>query len=148
LMESNSDEVRLVLLEEAMARRLAETRRPPPADIAFAARRLRESEGRLAVASLAAEIGCSRKHLTQRFTREFGIAPKLLARVLRFDRAVRMARHGGALDLADLAYSCGYSDQVHLSRDFKEFADAPPAAFLQRLLPDNGGFALQEEARR
>src|SRR5579872_6061456 len=49
LMESNSEEARLALLEEAMAQRLAKARRPPPADLAFTARRLLASEGRLAV---------------------------------------------------------------------------------------------------
>ncbi len=142
LMESNSEEARLALLEEAMARQLAKARRPPPADLAFAAQRLQASERRLAVAALAAEIGCSRKHVTQRFAREFGIAPKLLARVLRFDRALRMARRDDDVNLAELAYSCGYADQAHLTRDFKEFAGAPPAAFLRRALPDAGGFAL------
>ena len=142
LMESNSEEARLALLEQAMAHRLAKARRPPPADLAFAAQRLQASEGRLRVAALAAEIGCSRKHLTQRFTREFGIAPKLLARVLRFARALRVARRDAAVSLAELACACGYADQAHLTRDFTEFAGAPPAAFLGRALPDDGGFAL------
>ncbi len=142
LMELNSDEARLALLEEAAARRLARARRPPPADLAFAAQRLQATGGRVAVAALAAEIGCSRKHLTQRFSREFGVAPKQLARVLRFDRALRQARSGAVSSLAELAASSGYSDQAHLTRDFKEFAGAPPAAFMRRMLPDEGGFAL------
>jgi AraC-like DNA-binding protein len=142
LMESNSEEARLAVLEGALARRLAMARRPPPADLVFAAARLQASEGRLRVATLAAEMGCSRKHLTQRFTREFGIAPKLLARVLRFAAALRLARRDKAVSLAELAYCCGYADQAHLTRDFKEFAGAPPVHFLRGTLPDDGGFAL------
>jgi AraC-like DNA-binding protein len=142
LMESNSEERRLAILDAAMTRRLATPRRTLPDDLVFAARRLQASGGRIAVAALAAEIGCSRKHLTQRFAREFGIAPKLLARVLRFDRALRAARCGAIASLAELADACGYSDQAHLTRDFTQFAGAPPTAFLRRALPDEGGFAI------
>ena len=142
LMESDSEEAQLAVLEEATVQRLAKARRPPPADLAFAAQRLQRSEGRLAIGALAAEIGCSRKHLTQRFRQEFGIAPKLLARVLRFDHVLRIARRDDAVSLAELAYSCGYADQAHLTRDFREFAGASPAAFLRRALPDDGGFQL------
>jgi AraC-like DNA-binding protein len=142
LMESNSEEARLALLEAALSQRLANARRPPPPDLAFAAGRLQASGGRLSVAALANEIGCSRKHLTVRFSREFGMTPKLLGRVLRFDRALCLARRGGALGLAELADACGYADQAHLTRDFREFVDAPPAAFMRRVLPDDGGFPL------
>lgn len=142
LIEANSEEARLAILEAAMAARVAGARRPPPADLAFAARRLQASGGRLSVAALAEEIGCSRKHLTVRFAREFGVAPKLLGRVLRFDRALRRTRSGAVMSLAALADSCGYADQAHLTRDFKEFAGAPPAAFMRRALPDDGGFPL------
>jgi AraC-like DNA-binding protein len=124
LQESNSEEGRLAIMERAIEPRLAAP-----------------SGGRLAVAALAEEIGCSRKHLTLRFAREFGIAPKPLARVLRFDRALRALR-AGASSLAELAESCGYADQAHLTRDFREFAGAPPAAFLRRVLPDDGGFTF------
>jgi AraC-like DNA-binding protein len=142
LMESNSEEARLAVLEKALVQRLVNARRPPPEDLAFAAARLQASGGRLSVAALADEIGCSRKHLTVRFSREFGVAPKLLGRVLRFDRALRVARRGDALSLAELADARGYADQAHLTRDFSEFAGAPPAAFMRRALPDDGGFPL------
>jgi AraC-like DNA-binding protein len=142
MQECNAEEGRLAGLEDMIERRLAEPHRAPPRDLVHAAQRLQASAGRIAIAALAAEIGCSRKHMTQRFTREFGIAPKLLARVLRFDRALRLARHRGVASLAELADFCGYADQAHLTRDFSEFAGAPPAAFLRRALPDDGGFAI------
>jgi AraC-like DNA-binding protein len=51
-------------------------------------------------------------------------------------------RRGNVRSLAELADFCGYADQAHLTRDFGEFAGAPPAAFLRRALPDEGGFAM------
>ena len=68
------------------------------------------------------------------------MAPKMFARVLRFDRALRGLRGANAVDWAQLADACGYADQAHLTRDFTAFAGSPPAAFLRHALPDGGGF--------
>jgi transcriptional regulator GlxA family with amidase domain len=101
---------------------------------------LQASIGRVAIGALAKELSCSRKHLTLRFHHEFGISPKLLARILRFDRAVWLFGAGRVPGLADLAAASGYADQAHLSRGFRAFAGSAPAAFLRRRLPDEGGF--------
>ena len=98
------------------------------------------SGGRVAIGALAKELSCSRKHLTLRFRHEFGVSPKLLARIFRFDRAVRLIGAGRVAGLADLAAASGYADQAHLSREFRIFAGSAPMAFLRHRLPDEGGF--------
>jgi AraC-like DNA-binding protein len=140
LQEMNSPAGRLAILEKEMTRRLALSRDGPPRDLVWALSRLEATFGRIGVNALARELGCSRKHLTVRFRREFGMSPKLFARVARFDHAVALLRRDRVASLADLAGACGYADQAHLTRDFCEFAGSPPAAFLRRKLPDEGGF--------
>ena len=114
-----------------MARRLKEVGYPVVAVF--------DSHSGIAI-ELAKELGCSRKHLTLRFRHEFGVSPKLLARILRFDRAVRLIGAGRVAGLADLAAASGYADQAHLSREFRIFTGSAPTAFLCRRLPDEGGF--------
>jgi AraC-like DNA-binding protein len=140
LQETNSSSGRLAILEQAMTERLAASPDRIPADLTWALRRLEATFGRVGVNTLADEIGCSRKHLTVRFRREFGLPPKLFARVARFDRAVGLMRRGRAESHARLAGECGYADQAHLTREFRQFAGDPPAAFLRRRLADQGGF--------
>jgi AraC-like DNA-binding protein len=140
LQEENSHAGRLLILEQEIARRLALSSRSPPRDLVWALRRLQACAGRVGVASLATELGCSRKHLTVRFGREFGMPPKLFARTLRFDRAIRLLRRGKISRWAELADACGYADQAHLTRDFHAFAGSPPASFIRRKLPDDAGF--------
>ena len=78
------------------------------------------------VGELAAALGCSRRHLVNRFAADIGAPPKLAARLLRFEHARRRL---GSAPLARVAADCGYADQAHLSREFAELAGAPPTAF-------------------
>ena len=93
-------------------------------------RRLTALDGRLDVATLAAEIGWSRRHLSGQFTAEYGVGPKEMARVLRFERSknllVRPERHS----LATIAAECGYADQAHMAREWRAFAGASPTRWL------------------
>ena len=139
VLEASSPVARLTLLEAAIAARIAEpddrTR-----DLEWAWNLQHGSGGQLPVGELADTIGCSRKHLAVRFAREFGLSPKLLSRIMRFDRAMRIVRDGKLASWSELAATCGYSDQAHLAREFVAFAGDPPTALLRRRLPDEGGF--------
>ena len=119
---------RLALLERWIARRVMDAP-PVPAQLEWAWARLMQTGGAVAVESLAAELGWSRRHFGSRFRAEVGMAPKALARLLRFERAV--ARLRGGEDLATLALACGYYDQAHFNRDFRAFTGTTPIAYRQ-----------------
>jgi AraC-like DNA-binding protein len=85
---------------------------------------------------LAEALGCSRQHLVTLFRREFGLPPRTLARLVRFERAMTALERREVTSLADLAAACGYADQAHLSREVRRFAGESPRALLSRLLPD------------
>jgi AraC-like DNA-binding protein len=78
------------------------------------------------VGSLATELGYSRKHLIALFRDQVGIAPKLFARLVRFDRVMSEARSGRSRSWAELALACGYYDQAHLVRDVRHFTGLTP----------------------
>lgn len=75
------------------------------------------------VPKIAADVGLSERTLRRRSIAAFGYAPKTLQRILRFQRALQLAR--GGMDLAQVAYECGYADQSHLASDVKELAGLP-----------------------
>jgi len=84
--------------------------------------------GRMRMEDVAREVGWSRRHLTTRFAREFGPTPKVLARILRFEQSRALL---GRMPMADIAIRCGYADQSHLVRDWRQFAGASPTQWLR-----------------
>ena len=114
---------RFALLDAALLRRLARGPAPAP-EVAWSLDRLVAAGGRLPVASLAAEVGWSRRHLAARWRRDVGLTPKAVGRVLRFERALRLIRQGR--ELTAVAYDCGYADQPHLNREFRALAGSTP----------------------
>lgn len=105
-------------------------------ELRYAWRTLVRSEGAAAIGPLADEIGWSRQHLTRRFSAEFGLSPKLAARITRFERAKRMLAHTPSfVTVAQVAAACGYYDQAHLDRDFAELAGCSPTAWLAEEVP-------------
>ena len=140
IVDTPSPAARLALLEAAIEARIADAGDRGTRDLEWAWNLQHARGGRMPVSELADVIGCSRKHLAVRFDREFGLSPKLLARIMRFDRAIRIVRFGEVTSWSDLAAQCGYADQAHMAREFVAFAGDPPTALLRRRLPDEGGF--------
>lgn len=128
---------RFDLLDTLLVARLA--RRRPPAQLSHAVRRLMATQGRLPIARLAAETGWSRQHLALSLRRELGLAPKALARLARFERAVALI--GTAPSLADLAAACGYADQAHLAHEFRALAGRTPGAYAAAVAGEGLGVA-------
>lgn len=125
---------RFAVLDEILLRR--GTRRDPPAahdEVRRAWRRL--VRGGVAVRAVADEVGWSERHLERRFRAEFGVGPKTLARMARFDRVrhrlARRAVDGVPLGLADLAADGGYADQAHLAREFGVLAGCSPTTWVK-----------------
>lgn len=134
---------RFDLLEDFVLRRLAHM---PSPEIIFAYRRLARSAGAARITTLAKEIGWSRKHLVERFRCELGLAPKPVARMMRFHQACRLAQGEPAHGWAGIAADSGYSDQAHLAREFAEFAGEPPTAWARRLALRDSRLARSDDA--
>jgi AraC-like DNA-binding protein len=103
----------------------------------------------VSVADLAAETGWSARHLGEQFRAETGLSPKAGARVVRFDRArrrlLRQQAEGGRVVLAELATECGYYDQAHMAREFRDLAGCPPSALLAEELRNVQAVLLGDE---
>jgi AraC-like DNA-binding protein len=136
-------ESRFDILEAFILRRLQGARGPSPG-VSWAWRQLRRANGQIEIGRLAQELGCSRKHLIAQFHEQIGVAPKTIARILRFQHAVRLF-HGitetKPLSGVDVAIACGYFDQAHFIKDFRQLSGLTPTEFLRHRLPELTGLA-------
>lgn len=103
-------------LEEVALRRAADSEQPDPVLLEVVAAL---DEGR-PVARTADELGLGARQLHRRSLTAFGYGPKTLARVLRLQRALVLAREG--VPFAETALRAGFADQAHLARDVRELA--------------------------
>lgn len=102
-----------------------------PAELERAWALLAGSQGMATVGDLADRAGWSRRHFTKKFNDHYGLTPKTMSRVLRFERAQRMIRLPTRPSLGSVAAACGYADQAHMTREWVEFAGSAPTTWIQ-----------------
>ena len=125
---------RFDLVDAFLLRRHADSPRMHPG-IEWSWHHLNATRGRASIGAMATELGWSHRRLISRFREHIGLTPKLLARVIRFDRATTALRVRGARGLAEIAFDCGYADQAHLNREFRQLAGTSPSRFRASVQP-------------
>jgi AraC-like DNA-binding protein len=101
--------------------------------VGAAANHVFAAHGKVRVGAMAAACNLSVRQFERRFQANTGLPPKLYARITRFNAAVYRKLCRPDSSWADIAVDCGFSDQMHLVRDFREFAGDTPARFEARL---------------
>ena len=81
------------------------------------------------VASVARLAGMSERTFYRHCTRETGLGPKELARVLRVQRAMRQLCRDRSPNLSRTALDASFSDQAHLCREFQRTLGLSPRTF-------------------
>jgi AraC-like DNA-binding protein len=132
LRDASTWNQRFTIMDRAFASKLNPA--IPRPEISWSWERLAKSHGSVPVQQLADEIGYSRRHFSQHFRDEIGISPKLAARLFRFEHACRLIADS-RLGLAQVALSCGYYDQAHLTREWYALAGSSPKAWVTREFP-------------
>ncbi|SPT57684.1 helix-turn-helix domain-containing protein [Actinomadura madurae] len=141
LADAPSWEARFAILDGFLLRRLDAG--PVPDREVVRAWRLLNEDFAVSVAGIAADVGWSRKHLTNRFREQAGLPPKVMARVLRFRRAVDLLGRGAGL--AEAAFACGYYDQAHLNREFRALSGCTPTELIGGQLEQQRVSTLAED---
>lgn len=132
---------RFRLLDAALVARLADAsaRRRSPAErdpaLREAWRLVFSSGGRVPVRRLAEHVGYSRRHLSERFRRTTGVTPKQASRIARFESARSLLLAPERPSLAETAAACGFADQAHLAREWRELAGCTVTTWLREELP-------------
>ena len=87
---------------------------------------LLQHQGNIPIEQVAS-LACLSLRQFERISKErIGLPPKLFARIVRFSKAYRLREENPRLSWTQIAYECGYFDQMHFIRDFKQFAGLTP----------------------
>jgi methylphosphotriester-DNA--protein-cysteine methyltransferase len=105
---------------------------PPSRTVTRAVELIRASYGEISTEQLARSCGCTSRTLRSAALAETGLAPKHLARVARIRHALHLLTATGVA-LSDAAVAAAFSDQAHMSREFRELIGAAPSALSRRL---------------
>jgi AraC-like DNA-binding protein len=116
---------RFAMIDAAIRARLADAA-PVDAGVEWSLQRITTSGGTTTISDLAAELGWSHRRLIARYRDVVGLPPKLVARIVRFERLAALVAANPSADWAAAAVACGYFDQAHLAREVRELADITP----------------------
>lgn len=86
------------------------------------------------------------RQLERQFKERIGMSPKIFSRLIRFSKAWCMRENNPDISWLNIAHACGYADQMHMIRDFKDFAGVTPGLLQNDL--DKSPLILQEGAYR
>jgi AraC-like DNA-binding protein len=118
----------LVLLQRGLALGRAEPVTCPPAWLEQA--RARMERAAAPVQAVARGAGVHRGTLAREFRRHYGLAPTAHLRWQRVRRAAVVTAES-SVSLAAVALTAGYSDQSHMSREFRRLLGITPGQFRQ-----------------
>lgn len=108
----------------------------PHADVQLSASQLRKVDEYMhshldqpfTFGELAAYVGLSRTVLFQRFTRTLHLTPHQYRQNLRVAQAKALIKNG-EMTLSEVARACGFSDQTHMNRIFRQQLGVTPGQY-------------------
>lgn len=98
----------------------------------YVRRRIYESKGSVTIRELAQETAYSECYIRRIFGAVHGISPKSFEKFVRFQNVLHIMKRGG-LTLEQTALECGYYDQSHMVKEFKDFSGVTPERYLNMI---------------
>jgi len=79
-----------------------------------------------ALAELSDKIGLSQRQIERLFKTRLGMTAKNYQRIIRIRKAISFIQENKQMPLVDVAAELGFSDQAHMTREFKTIARITP----------------------
>ena len=95
-----------------------------PVDIV--SKQMIQQGGNVSLDGLADDACLCSKQFKRKFFERVGVNPKTYARIIRFNKAYNLKNAYPNKDWLTIAIDCGFYDQQHLVKDYKEFSGLSP----------------------
>lgn len=125
LAEHTSVNELLQALGLALLARLPRVAAPHPS-VVTATTILKASAGQTSIQVVARQAGLSERQLERLFRTQVGLSPKVLARIIRVQRAREALLKTPESALAQIALQAGFADQAHFTREYTALIGIPP----------------------
>jgi AraC-like DNA-binding protein len=89
------------------------------------------SEHSISIDALSQSLCISNRGLQKLFKKHIGMSPAYYRKIIRFNKAVQLLSNNSENSLTQISYACGYFDQAHFIKDFREFGGVSPSEFLR-----------------
>ena len=100
---------------------------------------MRTANGTMPVSQVAAAAHATVRTLERKFRKSAGYTVKEVSNLMRFEQVRNQLWLHPDVSIAGLAHELGYTDQSHLSREFKRYSGITPAAFAQNAKKQTAG---------
>lgn len=104
----------------------------PDSMLAKAGTAMRSANGNMPVSQVAAAAHVTVRTLERKFRQSSGYTVKDVSALIRFEQVRNQLWLSPDTPIAGLAQELGYTDQSHLSREFKRYSGTTPAAFARK----------------
>jgi len=129
LCTATTPHARFNLLERALIERLLTSRRRLHPVVPFAIECFGPDGSGASVRDVTRRSGLSHRRFLTIFRSEVGLPPKAFCRILRFQHVHGIAQRMGQINWADLALTCGFYDQAHLTNEFRRLSGLTPTEY-------------------
>lgn len=89
-----------------------------------------------ATKTIADQLGITQQHTGRLLNKYIGTNPKMLHRVVRFQKAIQTLQQQSFKSLTDIAYQNDYFDQAHFINEFQSFAGLTPGKVSDLITPN------------
>lgn len=93
------------------------------------------NKGNVNIGDLARLANMSMRSFETKFSDQVGLSPKLFSRIIRFNHAILVKMMNMDKSWTDICHDCGYYDQMHFIKEFKEFTGVSPLSFYKTTPP-------------
>ncbi len=98
----------------------------------YISKQIYTNKGNIHLSKLYSEMGYTRQYINQLFKAEIGLNPKYFCKVLRFQYLIYcISTYYPDQRLNQIAKKCGFFDQSHMNKEFKEFTNVNPEIFIK-----------------
>lgn len=92
-----------------------------------------KTNGTISIKELRDKLCVAERTLERHFLKEIGVTAKQFAKIIQFSSALQQMNDTDYVNLTEIGYDSGFSDQSHFIRSFKRYTGKTPRKYLQQI---------------